>query len=782
MRGFYFTDRFSLGAFLTRNSWKWMQWASIALATGAIILISLLTWQRLQAEQLLLDGNAQARQQSLATIISEHLSQVMDRGRRVAVVAESWLGGGRHDAELQLTNLLAIDPVFLSFSLYDSSFRRLYNSSLTDAGTPDRESLRNALQRSDMATTVVLPPPGVQEQRWAVPVLFPLANEGGTRKGFLLVTLDMGYFLSLYHHIDMGKSGAIHILAQDGTELAEARAEGLTHRRQRRRFEAFAAATRTTGASSFVGEVQGLGPHISSLRQVEHSPFIVVVSKELAEVRSLHARSGARVWASIAALAVILGLATWGFVRGLRRQQLFFSALVGADEDKRSLIAQLEAEKARALALASLDHLTGLHNRRMFNELAASHLEVARRSSKHYALIYLDLDRFKPINDSLGHHVGDLLLQEVAKRLKSMLRSADILGRMGGDEFALLLTGLDSAESVDAIAAKLQHRLSQPYLGLDGHEVQTSPSMGIAFFPRDGHDVASLCRNADSAMYMAKRRGRGGFCYYDAELRPQEDRSLRLQGELQQAIGKGQLILHFQPKVRLSDYSITGFEALVRWAHPELGLIHPGEFIPIAEETGLIVALGDWVMQACCAQQARWREQGAELVPLAFNLSPRQIDAGLPARVAELLLLHGLEAAHIEVEITESALAEPLDVAVQVLTALRHMGVMIALDDFGIGYSNLSQVRHLPISHLKIDRSFINEIRTSQHVNVIVTSIITLAHSLGLRVVAEGVELRDQLVQLKAAGCDEVQGYFLSRPVPAGQALELMRQPTLTPQ
>lgn len=758
----------------------------MALAVCAVVLICLLTWQRLRAEEQLLDSNAQAQQQSLATIVSENLTQVMDRGRTVAVAAESWLSGDRMEAEQRLASMLAIDQIFLNFSLYDTSLRRVYSSSPTGADAPTREELESIVLGSDRSGArgvTVLVSVRAQEDLWAVPVLFPIADEYGVSKGFLLITLDMGYFLGLYRNIDIGRSGVIRILGQDGTELAEARAEGLTHQRQRRRFEEFVALAAVADGTSFASETHGSHGHIASARQVERAPFIVVVSKELSEIRDSHVRSSIRVWTSIAVLAGVLALATWALARGFRRQQTLFSALVSADGEKRSLIAQLEEEKARAVALASFDHLTGLHNRRLFNELAASHLEVARRSRKHYALVYMDLDRFKSINDTLGHHVGDRLLQAVAQRLKGGLRSADIVGRMGGDEFAVLLTELDSAEFVDAIATKLLHQLSQPYLALEGHEVQTSPSMGIAFFPRDGHDVSSLCRNADSAMYTAKRRGRGCFSYYDAALRPQTDRAFRLQGELPHAIEKGELVLHFQPKVRLSDYGIVGFEALVRWDHPELGLIFPGDFIPMAEESGLIIPLGDWVMQACCIQQAAWRQQGVAVVPLAFNVSPRQLrDSGFSRRMAELLYAHGLGAGDIEIEITESSLVEPLDMAIQVLEELQHMGVAVGLDDFGSGFSNLSQVRHLPISSLKIDRSFINDIRTSKEVGVIVTSIITLAHSLRMRVIAEGVELLDQLVQLKTAGCDEVQGYYLSRPVPADEALRLMNQPTIVPE
>lgn len=764
-----------------------MRQACIAFVAIAVASICLLTWHRLRAEQELLDSTAQLQQQSLATIISENLTQVIDRGRTVAVAAQSWFGGDHRETEQRLASMLAIDDIFLNLALYDTSLRRIHSSTPGAVDPLDDELRAAVLQRgrprapADSPAAAVLMSARTQDNAWAVPVLFPVADDIGAGKGFLLITLDLGYFLGLYRNIDIGRTGVIHILDADGIELAEARAEGLTHLNKRQRFEEFVAAVGRDG--SYAGDLRGTGAYLANARKAERAPFIVAVSKELAEVRASHVRSSTRVWSSIAILVSALIAATWGLVRGFRRQHQLFAAFLKSNRENHSLIAQLEAGEARAVALASFDHLTGLHNRRLFNELAASHLEVARRSRKHYALVYMDLDRFKSVNDTLGHHVGDRLLQAVAERLKSGLRSADIVGRMGGDEFAVLLTELDLAESVDAIATKLLYQLSQPYPELEGHEVQTSPSMGIAFFPRDGHDVSTLCRNADSAMYSAKRRGRGCFSYYDAALRPQTDRTFRLQGELPQAIEKGELVLHFQPKVRLTDYRIVGFEALVRWDHPELGLIFPGDFIPMAEESGLIIPLGDWVMKACCLQQAAWRRQGVEVVPLAFNVSPRQLrDSGLPRRMAELLYDHGLGAGDIEIEITESSLVEPLDMAIQVLEELQHMGVVVGLDDFGSGFSNLSQVRHLPISSLKIDRSFVNDIRTSKEVGVIVTSIITLAHSLGIRVIAEGVELLDQLVQLRTAGCDEVQGYYLSRPVPADDAIRLMNQPTIVPQ
>ena len=481
-------------------------------------------------------------------------------------------------------------------------------------------------------------------------------------------------------------------------------------------------------------------------------------------------------------LSVVLALVIWRLLRALRRQQQLFQALSDADREKRALIEQLEQEKGRALALASFDHLTGLHNRRMFNELVASHLEQARRSRKHYALVYLDLDRFKTINDSLGHHVGDLLLRAVAERLRQSVRSADIVGRMGGDEFAVLITGLDAMADMDGIAAKLLAQLSQPYAGLDGHDVSVSPSLGIAFFPRDGHNVTTLCRHADAAMYASKRAGRARYSYYDPGLHPPDDRLVTLERQLPQALADHQFVLHFQPKVRLSDYRITGFEALLRWQHPQYGLVTPGDFVPQAERSGFILPLGDWVLQAACRQLAVWRSQGLHGFSVAVNVSPHQLrDPRLAQRVADLVAQYGLLPGDLEIEITESCLVEPLEQAVEVLSALERQGVVIGLDDFGSGFSSLSQIRNLPIHTLKIDRSFVNDVRSSNEAGVIVTSIVTLAHNLGMRVVAEGVELKSQLVFLKTASCDEVQGYYLSRPLPADAAARLLRENQLRP-
>jgi predicted signal transduction protein with EAL and GGDEF domain len=362
------------------------------------------------------------------------------------------------------------------------------------------------------------------------------------------------------------------------------------------------------------------------------------------------------------------------------------------------------------------------------------------------------------------------------------LRESDLIARLGGDEFAILLTELDSVDDMAGIARKIVELISRPCTNLDGHDLQVSPSIGIAVFPRDGHNVETLSRHADAAMYQSKRAGRGRYTFYEPTLNPASDRLFDLEQRLPQAIAEDELTLYYQPKVRVADFRIVGFEALVRWNHPEHGLIQPGEFIPMAEKTGLDVSLGDWVAHAACRQLAQWREQGVETVPIAINVSARQLrDAELPQRFAGFLAAFELSPSLLEVEITEGSLVDSVDVAGSVLQALEAIGVGIALDDFGNGYSSFNYIRTLPIHTIKIDRSFVSEIRNSPADAVIVASIVTLAHNLDKRVIAEGIELLEQLVHLKTVGCDEVQGYLLSRPVPAEAARLLLVQSFLVP-
>lgn len=767
-----------------RSDWRLLRAAIVGLSLIISALAWGMTWQRLEAEKTLVVDTARTQQNNLAVIVSENLEQLLDGARTIAIASTEWWEGSPQEVANRLTAMRAANPAFLRIALYDRQGRRVYSSSPVTDDASLTEGVRSALQGAsqvDFKGMMLPEASALPEDAWRKPLLFPVGRSGSAPMGVLMVMLDLGYLLKVYQHIEFGASGVIHILTLEGDEVLEWRPEGLVFNSTKRRFDTLAAQSSATGTLAFDLFDNGK-QYLSSFRRAERFSFLLVVSRDMQDIQALHQKTRSHSLTTLGILTVIIAAGAYFIVSGIGRHGKLFGALVASNEKNRSLIARLEDEKGRAFMLAAHDHLTGLPNRRTFNELGVNHVANARRHRGHYALMYLDLDRFKLVNDTLGHHVGDLLLQTVATRLRTCLRESDIVARLGGDEFAVLLTGVSSIDDLTGIAEKIIRQVGASFQAQEGQEIQVSPSIGIAVFPRDGQDFESLCRNADAAMYESKRKGRGTYTYYDAALNPASEHRLELERRLPRAIADDELVLHFQPKVRLSDFRIVGLEALVRWQHPELGLIYPGDFIPMAEDTGLIVELGEWVARACCRQQAAWQAEGLECVPVAVNVSALQLQREkLPGRIEELLNEHGLSGDMLAIEITETVLLESMETVGMVLRKLEAMGAQISLDDFGSGFSSLDYVRSLPIHMIKIDKQFIRDIRNSPHDAVLVTSIISLAHNLGMQVIAEGVETLEQLIHLKTAGCDQVQGYYFSRPVPAATARELLLDRVLAP-
>jgi diguanylate cyclase (GGDEF)-like protein len=417
--------------------------------------------------------------------------------------------------------------------------------------------------------------------------------------------------------------------------------------------------------------------------------------------------------------------------------------------------------------LANHDALTGLPNRNLLNDRLLH--AIARRRENMAAVLFLDLDRFKLINDSYGHDVGDELLRAVATRLTACLRDEDTVARLGGDEFVVLLEDLSGVDAAASIAGKLASRLAEP-LVIGGRELPVSASIGIALYPRDGLDPQDLLKNADTAMYRAKEAGRGGFCFFAGEMNAHALRRLTLENELRRALDNNELEVFYQPQVMMSDGRLIGAEALVRWRHPLKGLVSPIDFIPVAEETGLIVALGEQVLRMACRQIADWQQRGLPPLTVAVNLSPRQFrQADLVEAIAAILAETGVDPACLELEITESAAMQNADSTIAALQRLRAMGVSLAIDDFGTGYSSLSYLKRFPIDKLKIDRSFILGIPEDGDDTAIVQAIAAMAGSLGLKLLAEGVENEAQRAFLAAQGCAAAQGYLFGRPLPVAE-------------
>ncbi|HTD00096.1 MAG TPA: EAL domain-containing protein [Bradyrhizobium sp.] len=429
--------------------------------------------------------------------------------------------------------------------------------------------------------------------------------------------------------------------------------------------------------------------------------------------------------------------------------------------------------------LASHDSLTGLPNREMFNELLRHSIDSARRHDRPFALLFIDLDRFKIINDSLGHDAGDMLLVEIANRLRGALRPGDVVARLGGDEFVVILGEASDRGDVERIAGVLLALLSEP-MQIGGHECHSSASIGIAMFPDNGSDAPTLTKSADIAMYLAKEDGKNGFRFSSGEVKAQSFERLKLETELRRAVERDQFSLHYQPKIDLASGQITGVEALLRWTHPQLGQVTPAQFIPLAEETGLIVPIGRWVLNQACAQNMAWQRRGLRPVSMAVNLSPRQFaDEHLLNDIDEALLASGMSPVLLQLEVTESMVMRNVARAVRVLDAIQSRGIRLAIDDFGTGYSSMSLMKQFPIDTIKIDRSFVRDLPRDSEDQAIAQAIISMGKALGMTVVAEGVETAAQQAFLRDHHCDEMQGYLFSRPVPPRELAKLLRSPPL---
>jgi diguanylate cyclase (GGDEF)-like protein len=430
---------------------------------------------------------------------------------------------------------------------------------------------------------------------------------------------------------------------------------------------------------------------------------------------------------------------------------------------------------------ATHDFLTGLPNRLLFSDRLTQRLAEAQRNSSMLSIMFLDLDRFKLINDGLGHNVGDLLLKQVAERLTSSLRGVDTVARMGGDEFTVILSSMIGSSDATTVADRVISSFSEPFQ-IDEHQLYVTTSIGISVFPTDGADVETLVRSADTAMYRAKEHGGNRYQFCTDNLVDMPGTKIKLENSLRRALGRNELVLHYQPRVNCKTGSILGAEALIRWQHPELGLVFPNQFIPLAEETGLIVPIGEWVVRTACAQNKAWQNEGLPPMEVAVNISARQLQHGdLVATVGSALKDSELDPQYLWLELTESTLMQNPDRAGEILRELKDMGVRISIDDFGTGHSSLSYLKDLPTDSIKIDRSFLKNITHDPDNAAIAGAVIAMAHSLNLKVVAEGIETIEQLEFLRSLNCDEMQGYFVSRPVARDSFAQMLECERPTP-
>lgn len=755
------------------------EWAPPLLV---LVLLGALWWtmfERARHDDALIIQEAFINNGNVAQAVALHIEQALDRLR---FYNRTLTGNARRDHAVQELVRMAVgqDATFLRLMHFSATGELLFTT-----GTKPEAWLMDAVRQTAKRPAagevfiIATVPPEAYAQAWSLPIIHRLSREEGFSGDFVIALLDLGSIARRFENFQLGKSGEILIIAEDGRELLRLRNGSLDpvesiagSERHRRAFSA------TNGA--VIEQTRDNHERLYAFHRIAGSPLAVLVDRTRYDVLFENAATQRSYWGSALLLTVLALVPTGLWLVVARRRRLLTERLTRAQTENARLIEQLEQEKLTAYRMATHDRLTGLANRMLFNEIAARYVAQAKRQRSRFAVMFVDLDRFKPINDTWGHKAGDQLLIEVARRLTGAVRQTDLVARFGGDEFVALVSNLRGPRDADTVAGKVVAKLSEPYTGIVGETLSVTPSIGIAFYPDDATEVDALLRAADTAMYQAKNLGRATWVFADATLNRRHDLYTAIEAQLPAALRQGQIAVHYQPIIDLKEFTLSGFEALARWQHQELGAISPTDFVAVAENSGQINELGEYVIEAVAAQLEQWWRAGLPLLPVAVNVSVRQLrTSNLFEIIQRTLERHAVPPRYFSVEITETGLIDPGDKVIETLRRLDGLGVHLAIDDFGTGFSGLTHLRTLPIKRLKIDRSFITDIRNDINDATIVSSTIALSHNLHLQVVAEGVETREQLAHLRANGCDYAQGYFFSPAVEASQATQLLERPDI---
>ena len=713
---------------------------------------------------------------NVAYAVANHTERMLDRLR---FYSQALVGKTPYESATTLVHSAATrDRAFLRLMHFDAAGRLLFSSGRKpEPWLMERVREFAVLPHSGNEEKIVIGTvaPNDFAQAWSLPIFYRPPVAGNQRGGFVVALADIGNFPRSFEEINLGKSGEIVLVADDGRELLHMHEGRLDAVESLVGSERFRLAFELSAGS--VGElIRNAYERLYAFRRIPSSPLAVLVSRSSYEVLQENRAAQRGYWGVQLLLTVLTLLLTslWMIVARRRRQLINSLSLTQANNAR--LIGQIGDEKEAAYRLATHDKLTGLPNRMLFAEVANRYIGRAQRQRGRFAVMFIDLDRFKPINDTYGHKAGDQVLVEISRRLQDCIRHADVVSRYGGDEFVALVSDLRAGQDASGIAEKIIESLSRPLAGIAGTDLKVTPSIGISFYPDDADSIDSLVRQADAAMYQAKGGGRATYAFADPALNRHNRLVNQIEAALPAAFCNREIGVHYQPKVSLTDFRITGLEALARWTHPQLGVVSPGDFIPVAEECGAIVELGEYVIAEVCQQLQAWSRAGVPLVPVAVNVSAHQLRSPqLYDFIVGTLERCGVAPHFLEIEITETGLIDAAGF-IDILCRLDDLGIRLAIDDFGTGYSGLSHLRTLPVKYLKIDRSFIKDIRNDCNDAAIVSNTISLSHKLSLQTIAEGVETREQVSHLKAARCDQAQGYFFSRPCDAAGVEELLMQ------
>ena len=669
-------------------------------------------------------------------------------------------------ADLRMRNLLPPELVF-TLSIVNAEGNLVTSTRFIPVRNISSQEYFQTLARAD-ELWVSRPRRDVITGEWTLDFSRRLADANGGFAGIVTLSVDCAYFVSVYESTKLGQFGLLGLLGNDGLFRVQRTGDRVS-----------------TGDQSEAGAPHELLKDRDPIRTVHAWDGIVrVASARLLHGFPLTLMVGLSESEQLSRTQASVGRNLWGAAIATVLLLVFIAVLVRISAKVERLTKRENAAKMahaeRVQHLAYHDALTGLPNRLFFSKILEQSISQARRYNRSLAVVFLDLDRFKNINDTYGHQAGDQVLLTLAKKLKLCLRESDTVARFGGDEFIALLPEFEEEKYLATVAQKLLDVVSEPFL-CHGQALVLTGSIGIAIFPLHGQDEQAVMRCADVAMYHAKNEGRNNWQFYASTLQLNSLKRLKIENSLRQAIERNELELHYQPKVDLASSRITSTEALLRW-NSDGGMVSPSEFIPIAEETGLVVQIGRWALKTACAQSVSWQAQGLPPVCVAVNLSARQFsEADLVEDIALILKETKLDPKLLELEITESLLMQNIDRAIRVLSSLNKMGIRIAIDDFGTGYSSLSNLKRFPLTTLKIDRAFISDIPYDRDDCVITEAIVGMGKSLSMKVVAEGVETEKQLTFLKSHGCDEFQGHYFSKAIPADSFADLLRKQITPP-
>lgn len=601
---------------------------------------------------------------------------------------------------------------------------------------------------------------------WRLTFSRGIADAGERFTGVVTVSVHAGYFVSVYEATELGEHGVLGLVGTDGMFRVRRTGETITAGTLVDYHALVPKGAADDAPAAVMSNPWDKTRRYTVARRLYRFPLAIVVALSEAE-QLAPAEMVARTYMWRAALASLLLVTVAGLLGGLSWQ---------LQRARTRMMEERVAHAQRVEYLAYHDHLTKLPNRAMFSQLLSQEMQHARRYEKLLALLFLDLDNFKGINDSLGHEAGDELLQELGRRLRESVRESDIVARLGGDEFVILLPEIHEGSQVQPVADKILASVGRPFR-LAGQEFRITVSLGVALYPLHGEDEQTLMKNADTAMYYAKERGRNNFQFYSEKLGSDSLERLALESSMRKALQNNEFRLYYQAKYDVRSGRVIGIEALLRWQHPDLGLIAPMQFIPLAEEIGLIVPIGRWVFDTALRQNVAWQKEGFPRLGMAVNLSARQfLDDNLVLDIRNALRETGMAPELLELEITEMIIMHDMKATTRILQELKQMGVRIAIDNFGTGYSSLSKLKGFPLDTIKIDGSFIRDVVSGSEGKCLAEAIIELGKSLGFTLVAEGVESKEQVDYLRLHSCDQYQGFYINKPMPAQEFANVVRE------